>query len=131
MSQEAALWMLAAAILWGLVQLFWSSTMARRQQGFDWGVGPRDEPRPLHGQAARLDRAYRNYLETFPLYAALLLAALAVDKLGALTAWGAGLYLAGRLAYTPLYAIGVPVLRTVVWLIAIAGLLLMLVALLA
>lgn len=129
MTQQQALWLLAGAVLWGLVQLFWSSTVARRQQGFDWGMGPRDEARPLGGLAARLDRAYRNYLETFPFFAALLLAAMAAGKLSALCAWGAGLYLAARLVYTPLYALGVPVLRTVIWCIAILGLVLMLAAL--
>jgi uncharacterized MAPEG superfamily protein len=43
--------------------------------------------------------------------------------------WGVYLYLAGRLAYLPLYALGVFLLRSIVWNVAIAGIALLGVAL--
>jgi hypothetical protein len=46
----------------------------------------------------------------------------------ALSAWGAGLYFSARLVYLPLYALGVPLLRSLVWNIAFAGIVLLLLA---
>jgi len=121
METESGIVLLAGAMVWGLVQMLWSSTMARFEQGFDWGMGPRDEPRAITGKAARLDRAYRNFLETFPIFAAAMLAAIVTGSVGALALWGAHLYLWSRIAYTILYLLGVPVLRTVVWIVSVAG----------
>jgi uncharacterized MAPEG superfamily protein len=84
---------------------------------------------PLHGVAGRLDRSLRNFLETFPLFAAAVLATTAVGRHNALTEWGAQLYFWGRVAYLPLYAAGIPLVRSLVWNIAAAGILLLLVAL--
>jgi uncharacterized MAPEG superfamily protein len=52
-----------------------------------------------------------------------------LGKFGVLTIWGSGLYVAARALYVPLYAFGVPVARTVVWIIASLGLLLVIAAL--
>jgi uncharacterized MAPEG superfamily protein len=62
-------------------------------------------------------------METLPLFAAAVLAATAVGRLGALTAWGAHLYFFGRLVYLPLYAAGIPRIRTLVWMVSLVGLL--------
>lgn len=121
--------LLAAAVVLGLVHLFWAAGAARAQQGLEWAGGPRDEPRPVAGRAARLDRAFRNYRETFPLFAAVLLAAHVGDRLGALTLWGAWLYVGGRAAFLPLYAYPVGLLRTVAYFTAMAGLTLVIAAL--
>jgi uncharacterized MAPEG superfamily protein len=85
---------------------------------------------PLSGVAGRLDRALRNFLETFPLFAAVVLSAHAAGRHSALTEWGARLYFWGRVAYLPLYAAGIPLVRSLVWNVATAGILLFLVALL-
>ena len=130
METQTAVLFLVGAMIWGLVQMLWSSSVARKQQGFDWGMGPRDEPRPLTGVAARLDRAYRNYLETFPVFAIALMAAIVTDRLGSLALWGAHLYLWSRIIYTPLYLAGIPLLRTVVWIASVAGIALVIAALL-
>ncbi|MEY4583000.1 MAG: hypothetical protein RL701_7703, partial [Pseudomonadota bacterium] len=53
--------------------------------------------------------------------AAVLLAAV-TSRWGVLTWWGSILYVAGRIVYVPLYAAGIPYLRTVVWFVAISGL---------
>lgn len=79
--------------------------------------------------AGRLDRALRNYLETFPLFAAVVLVAHASGTHNALTVWGAQLYLWARVAYVALYAAGVPVVRSLVWNVATIAILLFVVAL--
>jgi uncharacterized MAPEG superfamily protein len=120
--------LLALAVIVGLVHLMWAAGAARRQQNMKWAAGPRDEPMPIHGVAGRLDRAFRNFMETFPLFAAALVVAYLGGKLGTLTLWGSSLYVAGRAVYIPVYAAGVPVLRTLVWFVSLAGLVMVLAA---
>jgi uncharacterized MAPEG superfamily protein len=121
--------LLAVAILLGFIQLSWAAVAARKQQGLAWARGPRDEDKPVTGKAARLERAFRNYMETFPLFAAAVIAAMTVEKTGMLTWWGALIYVAARIIYVPLYVLGVPGLRTLVWFISIFGLLAVTIAL--
>ncbi len=123
--------MLAFAVVLGLAQIIAASHAASLQRGYRWTAGPRDEPvPPLRGVAGRLDRALRNFLETFPLFAAAVLAAQLSGTHGALTEWGARLYLWARLLYLPLYAAGVPLARSLVWNVATVGIMLLVVALL-
>ena len=122
--------MLALAVVLGLVQIVAASHAASLQRGYRWTASPRDEATPpLRGVAGRLDRALRNFLETFPLFVAAVLAAHVSDTHNALTEWGARLYLCGRVAYVPLYVAGVPLVRSLVWNVATAGIILFVVAL--
>ncbi len=112
---------LGVAVVIGLVQLLWAAGAARRQQDLKWAAGPRDEVMPITGVAARLDRALKNFLETFPLFAAAVLVACLTEKLGPLTAWGSALYVIGRALYVPVYAAGIPMLRSLIWSVSLAG----------
>jgi uncharacterized MAPEG superfamily protein len=122
--------LLGLAVVIGLVQLVWSTVVGSRQRSREWLAGPRDEAVPAYtGPAGRLDRAFRNFMETFPMFAAAVVAAYLMAKLSTLTMWGAGLYVAGRALYVPLYVAGVPVLRSLIWTVAFVGLLMVVVAL--
>jgi len=122
--------LLALSVVLGLVHIVAASHAASLQRGYRWSASARDESvEPLHGVAGRLDRAQRNFLETFPLFAAAVLTAAAVGRHDALTEWGARLYFWARVAYLPLYAAGIPLVRSLVWDIAAAGILLLVVAL--
>jgi uncharacterized MAPEG superfamily protein len=121
--------LLVVAIVLGLVHLFWAAAEARKQQGLRWAGGSRDEPRPVTGVAARLERAFTNYRETFPFFAAAVLIAVMQGQTGGLTLVGALLYVGGRIAYLPLYAIGVQIWRSLAWFIALIGLVLILISL--
>ena len=123
--------LLALSVGLGFVHIVVASHSASLQRGYRWSASARDEPmEPLHGVAGRLDRALKNYLETFPLFAAVVLAAHVADRHNAFTEWGARLYFWGRVVYLPLYAAGIPLVRSLVWNVAAAGILLFLVALL-
>lgn len=123
--------MLALSVGLGFVHIVAASHSASLQRGYRWSASARDEPvEPLRGVAGRLERALRNFLETFPLFAAVVLAADAMGRHDALTALGAQLYFWGRVAYLPLYAAGIPLVRSLAWNVATAGILLFLVALL-
>jgi uncharacterized MAPEG superfamily protein len=49
-----------------------------------------------------------------------------LNRHDARTEWGAQLYFWMRVIYLPLYAMGVPLLRTIVWLASTVGILLVL-----
>lgn len=100
--------------------------------GFSYLVGARDEKRLSRNLvAARLLRALRNFLETYPAFIALALALVVTGKAGGLGATGAWLWLLARVLYVALYAAGIPLVRTLVWAASIVGLVLMLVRLIS
>jgi len=86
------LWTAAAAVVLALVQLGLASGFAKRVTGRAWSVGPRDHPIELTGLAGRLDRAFRNLMETFPLFVALVVIAHVAGKANVWTAVGAQVY---------------------------------------
>ena len=57
------------------------------------------------------------------------LTAAVVGRHDSLTVWGAHLYFWGRLAYLPLYALGVPLIRSLVWNVPVVGILMIVFAL--
>lgn len=123
--------MLTFSVVLGIVQIIASSHAASFQRGYRWTAGSRDEETPpLRGMAGRLDRALRNFLETFPLFAAVVLVAHVSSTHNTLTEWGAWLYFWARVAYFPLYAAGVPLIRSLVWNAATVGILLIIFAVL-
>jgi uncharacterized MAPEG superfamily protein len=119
---------LALAALLAVVQLFLFAIPANRTLGSDYLAGPRDEKRELTGRTARLQRAYNNHLEGLLLFTV----AVVVTQLGAastpFTQTCAWVYLAARVLYVPLYAIGHPWARSAVWSVGFFATVAMLVA---
>lgn len=121
---------LLAAILFGIVQLTLWAQFGNMQQGYVWAAGARDEPRPpLKGYAGRMERAFKNFMETFPYFAALVLLVVVQDRSNALTVLGAQLYIAGRIAFWFMYVFGVFLVRSIFWNVATAGIFILLYAL--
>lgn len=120
----AEMTMLGIAIALGFVHIFLAAHFITAERGVSWNTGARDDTPPLKGKlAGRLYRAQENFKETFPFFAALILAVILMGRHNMLSVAGAELYVAARLLYLPLYAMGVPVLRTLVWLASIIGIL--------
>ena len=127
---SSELTMLVLAIVLGGVHLLVAAQAITAERGLWWNMGPRDNAPPLKSVlAGRLDRAFGNFRETFPFFAACVLALAVLGRHNALTVWGSEAYLAGRVLYLPIYAAGIPVLRTVVWALATFGIALLLAAL--
>ena len=123
--------MLSFSVVLGIFQIIAASHAASLQRGYRWTASSRDEKvEPLRGVAERLERALRNFVETFPLFAAVVLVAYVTDTHNVLTEWGARLYFWSRVAYVLLYAAGVPLVRSLVWNVATIGILLIIAALL-
>lgn len=121
--------MLWASLVLGFVYLVAATLMSVGQRGMPWAAGPRDgDTPPLNAMGGRLDRAWKNYVETLPMFVGAVLIEAMAGHGSALGPLGAQLYFWGRVAYLPLYASGVPYLRTVAWTVAIAGIALLLIA---
>ncbi len=121
--------LLAWSIVLGLLQALATGQFAVAQFGLRYNMGPRDEQKQLTGTGARVQRAFANYMQTFPFFAAAVLIAHVAGRHSWLTTVGAQLYFWARLAYVPLYATGVPVVRTAAFLAALLGIVMILVAL--
>lgn len=113
-------WLLVLAV----VQILLPGMLRTLETGVEYNAGPRDAPSsaPEGVVTGRLVRAHRNLMETLPLFATAILVAHVGDRLGTLTLVGSWAYLASRIVYLPLYAAGIPVLRSIAWLVGLAGL---------
>lgn len=115
--------MLVWTLILAFVQVQLFSGLRTQQYGTKWNTGPRDAAMPpLNPVTGRLKRAQENLYETLPMFIGGVLVAHVAGREDVVTAIGAQIYFWGRVAYVPLYALGVPYLRSFVWLIATAGL---------
>jgi uncharacterized MAPEG superfamily protein len=122
---------LGLTLVLALVQILLPTLLRHGETGIAYNAGPRDEPVPPVGAVTgRLRRAQANLFETLPLFASAVLIAHVAGREGALSLWGAWLYLAARIVYVPLYALGVAYVRSLAWLVSLAGLCLLLLAVL-
>jgi uncharacterized MAPEG superfamily protein len=121
--------MLCWAVVLGLVQLVVATTLATKDQGLAYNMSARDLPAPsVSTLSARMLRAFGNFRETFVYFAVAVLVVTALGKANATSALGAQIYFWARLVYVPVYAAGIPGLRTLIWAVSIAGLVMVLLA---
>lgn len=117
---------LALAVVLGLVQVLLSAHSASLQVGYQWTAVAREARAPLTGIAGRLERALRNFLETFPMFVAAILLVQLTGRTGRMSAVGAEMYLVARIIYVPLYVAAIPFVRSMVWNVATVGIALIL-----
>lgn len=111
----------AAVLL--IVHIFAAVHLKTRQYGAKWNMGARDEAQPpLNPLAGRLQRAQANFLETLPIAIIALLGVVVANRTGASTALGGWIWLGARIVYLPLYAAGIPVIRTLAFAVSLVGL---------
>ena len=109
-----------------LVQMIAAVVGAHTQVGLPTLAGNRDNMPALTGWALRAQRAHLNLLESIVVFAILVLVAHAMGRLNETTALGAQLFFWGRVAYALVYLVGIPWVRTLVWGVSMAGLLVIL-----
>jgi uncharacterized MAPEG superfamily protein len=117
----------ACSVVLGFVYVLLPTAIATRVNGMKWNAGPRDGPvlpSPPIGQ--RLERAKANFFESYPMFLAAVLVAVGRQQSNHWTGWGAELYVWARLLYIPLYAFGVPYLRSLAWVASVAGIVMIL-----
>lgn len=128
---NAELSLLAWAMLLGFAHIFAASTVVTRERGIKWNASARDAPNvPLSPLAGRLQRAQANFFETFPLFAAAAIAVVVAGRSTESTVLAAQVYFWARVVYLPLYAMGVPYVRSLVWVVSIVAVLSLVFALL-
>jgi len=114
--------MVAAAAILLVTLLLLAAGPRTMTYGLDWASGPRDTvPGSVSARGQRLERAYRNMLETYPVFASLAVAVVAAGASEAVTALGSQIYVAARLVYVPAYVFHVPFLRSTIWLVSMIG----------
>jgi uncharacterized MAPEG superfamily protein len=123
--------LLAWTLVLALVQIMLTANLRTAETGIQYNASARDgeapPPRPV---TARLQRAQANLFETLPLFIGAVLIAHVSGSEGDLTLWGCWMYLVARIVYIPLYAAGIPYVRSLVWLVSLAGLIMVLAAVL-
>ncbi len=87
-------------------------------------VGNRDHVPKVPGWAGRAERAASNMIQNLVLFAPLVLVAVVAGRTNATTALGAEVFLSARVVHAIVYTIGIPYLRTLVWLVSVIGLVL-------
>ncbi|GAA4820980.1 MAPEG family protein [Sphingosinicella ginsenosidimutans] len=120
-----------AVLAWGcvlaFVHIFAAAQVKTRQYGVTWNMGARDEtlppPQPIVG---RMIRAQANFFETFPIVVGAILVDAAANLFDRWTQIGAIVWIVARVIYLPLYALGVPVVRTLVWGASVVGIVMLL-----
>ncbi|GGC16795.1 membrane protein [Oxalicibacterium flavum] len=121
--------LLACTLLLALFQIMLTAALRTRETGTDYNTGPRDtEGPPVGVLTGRMQRAQKNLFETLPLFIAAVLIVAIAQRESTLSLLGCWMYLLARIAYLPLYAAGVPVVRSLTWLVSVAGLLLVIAA---
>ncbi|MCG8668133.1 MAG: MAPEG family protein [Pseudomonadales bacterium] len=90
------------------------------------GLGPRDDAPSLGVMGARADRALTNLKESLPFFITFALLNLIKGGAADQAMTGAVVFTVARYAYLPSYMWGVPGLRSLVWMVAVVGLVMML-----
>ena len=114
---------LALGALLLFAHIFVATRFKTAQYGRKWNVGARDEALPpANAMTGRTIRAQANFQETFPIAIVALLGVVIAQRTSSSTALGGWIWLGARIIYLPLYTMGVPVVRTVAFVISLVGL---------
>lgn len=124
-------WILAVLALFFLQTLL--PSMARAASGDpeqrDFLRGNRDEEPPHTVMSGRMAHALRNMFEALPVFLPLALLA-EIHGPDGWSLWGAAIFFFARLAYVPAYGSGIVMLRSGVWTVGLAGLIMMVIGVL-
>lgn len=120
-------WIIAAIALY-YCGLFIPSGLKLRTDGVAWGAGPQDVGPTETIALGRARRAHENLKENLPAFLSVAVLAMVLGQ-SAQATLGAGVWVVARVVYVPLYLMGVPYLRSLVFGISLLGLILMILAL--
>ena len=121
--------MLVWSVVLGLVHVLATGMITTGQHGIPYGLSSRDEKRDVTGMGGRVLRAFNNFMQTFPFFAAAVLTAHVLGRHNASTVFGAMLYFWARVAFVFLYAFNVIVVRTLAFGVALVGIVMVLLGL--
>ena len=126
-----ALTLVVWSLILAFVQIILFDVVRTGQYGLKWNTGPRDEAVPeISPMGGRLKRAQDNLFETLPLFIAAVLVAHISGRETDMVTLGAEIWFVARVVYVPLYAFGVRQIRSLVWLVSTAGLIMVVIPIL-
>jgi len=118
--------LLAWSVILAIVHMLIAVQALVSTKGLMTAIGNRENLPELPGWAGRAVRANRNMAENLALFAAVVLIAAVIGKNNSMTLLGAQLFFWGRIAYAVCYLGGFKWLRTLSWVVSIAGIVLIL-----
>lgn len=92
-----------------------------QQLSLGYLMSSRDETRTVSGMTARIERALANSITAMVLFAPAVLILVLLDRTSTSTLLAAQVFLVARIIYLPVYALGIPAIRTLVWLVGFAA----------
>lgn len=118
---------LALGALLLFVHIFTATRFKTAQYGRTWNVSARNDAMPAPSLlTGRTMRAQANFEETFPIAIIALLGVVLAHRTSPTTALGGWIWLGARAIYLPVYAAGIPVIRTILFTISMVGLVIVL-----
>lgn len=94
---------------------------ATRQLSMGYLISSRDEGRTTAGMTARLERALDNSVVAMALFAPAVLMLVVLERTSDTSLLAATVFLVARIIYLPVYAFGIPAIRTLTWLVGFAA----------
>ena len=114
--------LLVWSVVLTVVQMLVAAQAAFNKVGLMTLVGNREGLPEITGWGGRASRAHWNMLENLVLFASLVLVAVVAGKTNDMTLLGAQIFFWARLAYAVIYIAGIIWVRTLAWLVSMAGL---------
>ncbi len=112
---------LAAYGLLVMATIFLQVLGGMQQLSLGYLMSARDETRSVTGMTGRLKRALDNSIVAMTLFAPAILILVILDRTSPATLLAAQVFLIARVIYLPVYAFGIPAIRTLVWLVGFAA----------
>ena len=84
-------------------------------------LSSRDEPRGVNKMTGRLNRSLDNSIVAMALFAPAILLLVVLERTSPTSLLAAQVFLLARIIYLPVYALGVPAIRTLAWLAGCAA----------
>ncbi|WP_370402370.1 MAPEG family protein [Sulfitobacter sp. JB4-11] len=113
--------LLAAYGILVLITLLLQVLGSMRTLSMGYLMSARDEPRGVGKMTARIKRALDNSITAMALFAPAVLLLEVQDKTDTASLLACQVFLLARIIYLPVYALGVPAIRTLAWLAGFAA----------
>ena len=109
------------AVALAFIQMLIAVSGATLQVGLARLAGNRADMPALTGWAGRAQRAHVNMLESLVLFGPLVLVAEIADRINVVTGIGVQVFFWARVVYAVVYIAGIPWLRSAIWTVSMAG----------
>lgn len=106
--------------------IFFQGLQVPLHYGFKWGLGNRDVPQEPTIFMQRIERTLNNQIQAMAIAVPVLLTLVLYPQAqSAVTQTGAWVFLFGRIAFSIIYLIGIPYVRSAAWGVGVIGWLMM------